>query len=250
MRQGGRQAFSLPAALGIADSLTSEAHMRVFLASFPRSGNTFLRHVIETVYGWQTYTVYQDERIENVFDGDRQWAGQDAPVACIKTHETWTPQMYAYGDGWSRAIHLVRDGRDTLISLVHRCTTGDYHDNLRAAIDGQIPNPATPGKGFDWSEHTRSWRKRVAPTQRLYFRDLIADPVETVCHTLSRLGVSWPESGSRPLTFTELQQRNPAFFRRGKTNAWRDEMPLDLQKRFWDRHGAEMVNLGYTEGQV
>ena len=34
--------------------------MIVWLASYPRSGNTFLRVVLHNVYGVSTYSVYED----------------------------------------------------------------------------------------------------------------------------------------------------------------------------------------------
>ena len=94
--------------------------MIVWLASYPRSGNTFLRIVLHRLYGVPTYSVYDDDdpvaqRVGPDLVGWRPKPGDRtemiaAPgVHFVKTHKR------RKGDG-SPAVYLVRDGRDALVS--------------------------------------------------------------------------------------------------------------------------------------
>jgi hypothetical protein len=47
-------------------------------------------------------------------------------------------------------------------------------------------------------------------------------------------------------SFEVLNQLQPAFFRKGRTGAWREEMPPALHRLFWQRHGETMTALGYN----
>src|SRR5215475_14583534 len=97
--------------------------MVVWLASYPRSGNTFLRIVLHRLYGVPTYSVYDDDdpvaqRVGPDLVGyrpkplDRAAMRESAEVFFTKTHKR------RKGDGY-RAIYLVRDGRDAVVSKAH-----------------------------------------------------------------------------------------------------------------------------------
>jgi hypothetical protein len=53
-----------------------------------------------------------------------------------------------------------------------------------------------------------------------------------------------PPSGSAP-SFEELKARDPRSFPKGKAGGWKEEMPGELEKLFWNLHGATMARLGY-----
>src|SRR5262245_30570346 len=97
--------------------------MIVWLASYPRSGNTFLRIILHRVYGAPTYSVYDDDdpvaqRVGTELVGYRpKPLSRSEPIASedvyfVKTHKRRKP------DG-SAAIYLVRDGRDAVVSHTH-----------------------------------------------------------------------------------------------------------------------------------
>lgn len=97
--------------------------MIVWVASFPRSGNTFFRIVLHRLYGVPTYVVYD-------FDGVADQIGPDligyrdrtmsfdrmresSEVFFIKTHRQRNDPLVSKQD---EAICLVRDGRDCVVS--------------------------------------------------------------------------------------------------------------------------------------
>src|SRR3954468_8987783 len=104
--------------------------MLVWLASYPRSGNTLLRTIFRNAFGISTYSVY-NENEARVFDaqggGVTEMVGHanlgsspeafldqarrsEAPVL-VKTHDRPVDA--------ERAIYVVRDGRAACVSYWH-----------------------------------------------------------------------------------------------------------------------------------
>ena len=103
----------------------------IWLASFPRSGNTFARNVLFQAYGLQSTEVNQ-----KVFAYSSTY--REFPV--VKTH--LLPSDLEYIDDNDIIVYLVRDGRDALVSIAHHRSNiiepgSDLMDNLTLAINAQ-----------------------------------------------------------------------------------------------------------------
>ena len=216
----------------------------LWLASYPRSGNTFFRIVLHEVYGVESSEFPKHEDY--------------ADYAVVKTHER--PREIEPGDPDIPAVYLVRDGRDTVVSMAHHRSNiiepgSDYLTNLDASI------VAANGSHFGgWSTHVEEWLERASLV--IHFEDLIVDPIAELERLRPFLDLPKPERDRVP-TFKDLRQRsyltgygkhlklrNPQwrrkFFRRGRVGAWRDEMPLEARVIFMKQHGATMEKMGYA----
>ncbi len=117
----------------------------IWLASYPRSGNTFFRIVLHEVYGIPSSTFHR----EDAYPVDDDYASY--PV--VKTH--LLPHEIVPQNPDIPAVYLVRDGRDAVVSMAHHRTDlvaagSDYAENLTATI------LAADGSHFGgWSEHAR-----------------------------------------------------------------------------------------------
>jgi hypothetical protein len=67
---------------------------------------------------------------------------------------------------------------------------------------------------------------------------------------MTAIGFTPPETGaSNPAAFDDMQKLSPHFFRKGRTGAWREDMPRELHLLFWRRHGETMRALGYRDDE-
>jgi hypothetical protein len=228
--------------------------MIVWLASFPRSGNTMFRMLLQELYGVRSHSVY-DESPAAVPDPDTllgvagsmrlaglpQGLADDDGIHFVKTHEGPTDS--------SPAVCLVRDGRDALVSYAHfqrsfipAHTGRPFETVLRELITSRHVF-------HSWSENVASWCRRssAAPNAWVRYEDMVKDPLTTVARCLHQLRIELPKVGETIRDFAELQQRWPKFFRKGKTGAWREEMPDELHRLFWQHHGSMMERFGYLE---
>ncbi len=232
--------------------------MLIWLASYPRSGNTFFRILLNRLYGFNTTTGYDDndpvaQMIGPQFVGyePRQYALENLvnrpEISFVKTHRQ--PHRVSCGD--QPAIYLVRDGRDAIVSFAHfraqaQLKQGkpvDIYQLMKALILEE-----SLGTG-NWGQNVLHWLKRSAPPLVIRYEQLILDPQREVARALTyfNLDISGKTPSSAP-SFPELQTINPAFFRRGVVGSYQDEMPQALQKCFWEQahHAEAMALLNYT----
>ncbi|RKF23624.1 sulfotransferase domain-containing protein [Micromonospora globbae] len=161
----------------------------------------------------------------------------------IKTHRQRDPNVHED----DRAICLVRDGRDALVSWARQASEDDpsrYEDELRAKI---LSRSAT-GTG-SWGSNILSWLRPPAPhRQVLRYEDLTTAPAVTVQAVIAALiPTLTPLVGAVIPSLAELRQADNQFFRRGRTGTHRDELPDYLHELFWSRadNRTAMHLLGY-----
>jgi hypothetical protein len=215
----------------------------VWIASFPRSGNTFLRIVLNRLYGVRTSVVYDfdgvADRLGSSLVGFEERPGtfaamRESPeVHLVKTHR---PRDELILDG-DKAICLVRDGRDCLVSWARQRSEDGvrcFADELRDVIF----LPAGRGAG-QWGLNVLSWLQPPHPGRIvLRYGELIDNPgaaFRRVAGTLG-LGLELVTTAAIP-TFAELNQVDGRFFHRGFTGTYRDELPEDLHQAFWAQPG-------------
>jgi len=229
--------------------------MIVWLASFPRSGNTFLRILLHRLYGITTSVVYDVDGVARrvgeelvgytVRSGSYEAMRQSETLHFIKTHR----QRDDLVDDADRAICLVRDGRDALVSWARQRSEAD-RSQYRPILEALIETSSPKGTG-SWGRNVLSWvQSPPTHTVQVRYETLIADPDAAAARIVGavaprlRLRVD-PQIPS----FVELQRVDPLFFRRGMVGTHRDELPDDLHSLFWSRpdNRDAMSLLGYTQ---
>lgn len=217
-----------------------------WLASYPRSGNTLLRVILNRCFGLFSQSLYDDNEFsepairdlvghEAVGADPRKFleeARQSARRLYVKTHEM-------PGRDSNRAICVVRDGRAAIVSHMHflRDVMGNSNVSLEDVVRGRA--------GLSWSEHVRAWALSGRPnTLVLRFEDLAAsDPMslQAISHFIGR-----PLAREFDITFQGLHAHNPQFFRTGSNEANLAEMDGKALALFDELHGATLRDMGYV----
>lgn len=252
----------------------------VLLASFPRSGNTYLRNILYDVYGiysWNNLRKYYNnfdhidelkKKISRGKSNDKKLnrlaeMEQLASSRVMKTHERPGNILPECSPG-VKIIYLIRDGRDACISSAHHRSDivspgSDFLGNLRDAI------LASMGTHFGgWSKNVEEWMEVAHKV--IFFEDLVHDPIGTVEQLRDVLPLPEPDvsrlptfesqregsshfgGGARPqLSDEERENFNKKFFRSGKIGGWKDEMPVDIQELYWEKHGSISESIGYMK---
>ena len=222
--------------------------MIVWLASYPRSGNTFFRILLKQLYGINTPTAYVGadytafevgkELVGHVAD---EWMVEEmaskSELLIVKTHRR-TPDNYP-------AIYLHRDGRDSIVSYTRKKSKNtSYHDALKELITTSKSSTGT------WGQNVLHWLNRDSEnTVYVSYEDLIANPEHVVEQTLHKLRLDsrlQKKYQSAP-AFEDLHTVNSQFFRRGVIGSYKDEMPDELHELFWQQpeHQEAMKLPGY-----
>lgn len=185
----------------------------------------------------------------------------------LKIHRLTSPRLIK-SHSWfrseiPRAVYLVRDGRDVLVSLYHYLITrqGKHTQFLEFTagyLDGQY--------GQLWHENVQSW---LCDGRKILGEDLLVIRFEelkkSTQKSLSRaaqflhfpaedqlLGQAVEAAGLTRMREIESRRRgqvkegNQSFYRGGQSGEWRDYFSSKLENRFMEASGTAMELAGYT----
>jgi hypothetical protein len=249
----------------------------VFLASYPRSGSTWLRFILfEILTGKDAGFQALETRLPEVN------AHRGVPPVLpgggrfIKTHEK-------YRKDYRKAVFLVRDVRDVFLSIyagsvelgmTSIVSEGDFDSFLLSFLEGRALQMGS------WQEHTRSWLESpIANDGNLAvvrYEDLRQNPEQVVGQLLEFLGVPVDARMIRNAIENNALQRMRAkedcarragersgllysrnsvsedgrFIRRGAIGGWRSQLTDEQLKIIWQYAGDTLAAAGYEPGHA
>ena len=277
--------------------------MIVWLASYPKSGNTYLRSFLST-YFFSKDDSYSFDLLKNIGQypktsvfsrlginiKDRHEVAKShlkvqkkindsKTLKFLKTHSSFV-KMDGYSftdlDNTLGVIYVVRDPRDVIISFSNHNdqpinkTLEMINDNFILDADDENRVPVYMGS---WSFHYNSWKpfKRVNKYILVKYEDLIKNKEKTfkeILYFLKNLAnvnfkiedkkikkiiqeiefeklkkleekIGFPESKKTK------QGKKIAFFRKGSSQQWRNNLDLKTRKSIETSCEKEMKELGY-----
>lgn len=224
--------------------------MIIWIASYPRSGNTLCRIILKEAFGYHSYSIFNDkdigsdeatrevvghEFLPDVWEKQYPALQQSSEKTFVKTH------LAPFDDG--KALYIVRDPRDVVTSYYH------YYQNIKNTHLG-IQEFIKGRTGFGgWGNHLDEWDPLTRPnTLLLKYEDFVADPAREI----GRIGEF---CGIQPVNtwvndFEKYRSINPKFFRKGKVGGHASEIGDEEQRLLWSYCGDWMAKLGYGQAQA
>ena len=208
----------------------------IWLASYPRSGNTFVRNILYEVYGIESSVFHT---IPN-----RKKDPEYHRSAVVKTHELPEKLDPRFRD--RPVVYLIRDGRDAIVSEAwHRKNFHDPRSKIKLNMLEAVLAAGDSHFG-GWARNVAEWIARADLLIR--FEDLIRDPfkevekLRSVIHLPEARKERLPDflsqkTGTPRYGRVQSSGRNAEFFRKGRSGGWKEEMPAAIQSVFWRYHG-------------
>lgn len=205
----------------------------VWLASFPRSGNTFLRTILWNCFGLRSASVYPDDLGENStidaavghIELSKGQTFNPGEPALIKTHNP--PPEHT-----GKVIYIVRDGREAISSLYHFY---NKKVSLKDIIEGHH-------RFATWTTHIAVWNPFERPNSLLLRYE---NMVTSLPRTLEALG----EFIGKPVLSETLPSRQSLASVDGKWirsgSQWSETLKAQDLKLFDQVNGKMMEHLGY-----
>jgi hypothetical protein len=210
----------------------------LLLASYPKSGNTWIRFFLCNLISLQEWNGREvsfpllDSTMPEFGNSNllRHWPHNTIPRV-VKTHKKWWPIFQGID-----AILLVRDPRDVMVSYYfYKC--GKVKSEFNGSFSEFIrdPNLGVPA----WVRHYRSWKTRANIFLR--FEDLKSDDISTFQKLSSAINVGASKSTikeavrrSRFEKMKEVEEKygvrtdvehfheESQFMRKGKSGDWKE----------------------------
>lgn len=229
-----------------------------FLASYPKSGNTWVKFMLATLYADRELGYEDVERIIPAVGFHREAPRiGDKGGRVVKTHEKYRP-------GYRRGIYIVRDPRDVAISFYYYLRReGQYSRSLgdwfQDFLCGRI------GSSGAWDEHVEGWLKASRGSfgiSLIRYEDIFTDPFAVMRMIVDELGLVVADERLRDAIskntadkMREKEKEAPAwmvprgqnipFVRAARIEQWKEAMDGVVRERFADRFGRQMEELGY-----
>jgi len=210
------------------------AHRLVWLASYPRSGNTFLRTILRHCFGLRSASVYPEdlggnraleEYVGHIEHGPEMYDRlQENGISLVKTHE--------YPQDANSAIYVLRDGRAACVSLWKF-----YQKSipLETVIEGWH-------RFGTWADHVKAWSPKDRPgTLLLNYEELRHDlpgSLDKISRFLSR-----PVIGDRLPDRDTIAASDGRWVR--KESSWQTELEGRNLARFNEINGEVLEAYGY-----
>jgi hypothetical protein len=236
----------------------------IFVASYPRSGSTWLRFLL-----FEALTK-RDAGFDDVnrYIPDVGMHRDAVPLLptggrLIKTHEAFRPE-------YKRAIYIVRDVRDVALSeyayeKAQGWISGSLDEFLESFVRGKVN-----GYG-SWHEHAGSWLESPLAKRGdllvVRYGDLKREPESNLSQIASFVGVKLdgeiiraairnnsfqnmrkkeeeaPQIGYDPRTKSIAEDKR--FVRSGKVGGWRERLTQEQIARLTESGGEMLVRLGF-----
>ncbi|TRY68247.1 hypothetical protein TCAL_04080 [Tigriopus californicus] len=210
----------------------------VALASFPGSGNTWLRYLIQQASGILTGSVYKDYALlKNGFPAENIVNGS---VVVIKTHEFGQQSLQAF----DKAILLVRDPFSALQAEFNRRSGGHVgHASIEKyrRNNGKYWRTFVHSKGADWEKMNLAWMDGFPPQDRLivFYDDLMNQTEIELRRALNFLNMSVSEA-----MMTCAMSKREGIYKRSKKVLNFDVFDSDMRQMLTDRQSRVFGNLG------
>ena len=222
--------------------------MIIWLASYPRSGNTLLRTIFKQSMGLESYSDENDssgfsKQVTEAYGGaffDSSWdsfyryASNSKKIFLVKTHQPPRDSQ--------PVIYVVRDGRSAIESYVN------FHKDFVNKTNCPSIMQLIIGDDYygNWSSHYLEWSSRVeGELMLLRFEELGCANSQL----LERIGLFINFEGEIRTFNNPLKNLNliePKFFRASKTVFERSsEWTEELEMLFIVLHGDLLIELDY-----
>ena len=187
--------------------------MIIWLASYPKSGNTWVRSIISSILFSDNGEIKNFDLLENIdqyptkkyFKGliqnfgngveiQKNWINsqirinKDKKVKFFKTHHLYCKygdNSFTDANNTLGVIHIVRDPRDLINSLKHHWSLSDSQESMNKLLDVQNAtglkmeddkNYSFPVMISSWNNHYNSWKKIKKNYLLIKYEDLIDNP--------------------------------------------------------------------------
>ncbi|MBI1260264.1 MAG: sulfotransferase domain-containing protein [Rhizobiales bacterium] len=269
----------------------------IWLASYPKSGNTWMRAFLANlladlpspvpVNNLGNFCIGESDRklYEGVLPKPLEEVGvKEITALRPRVHESLTHfskgpvfvKTHNYMGSWfdvpllnlqvtKAAIYIVRNPLDVVPSAAnHFNETIDQAIKRLATVGNGTPLTAShiPEVHNSWSLHVDTWSLHPNPHMlALRYEDLVANPEIQFRRVMQFLGLPQDEKRLQKAIrhssfnalkaqedrggFRERPEHSKAFFREGRSEAWRDILTPDQVRQIINDHRATMQRLGY-----
>jgi hypothetical protein len=236
----------------------------IFIVSYPKSGNTWMRFLIGNLFWKDGATDFSnlEQRVPDIYRNVEKALQSRPRPRLLKSHEPFDPR-------YKKLIYIVRDPRDVLVSYYFhelKFRTIDESVSILDFTERFLNGDVNPSFG-SWAENAGSWigaRQDTPGFLLLRYEDLKTDTIKNISPVADFIGGRSPEmvrkaveactaERMRELERTQGQswdalkktRKDIPFVRSAVAGGWREHLDSAITSEMERRWGKLMRTLGY-----
>jgi len=230
----------------------------VWLVSYPRSGNTWLRFLMANIQHPEADVNYHsiDKLVPDWHQKGYNWQPDES--------FNWSPVMvkshWIYEPDYNKVIYLYRDPRDVALSYYYY-SQGDWSIEFKGTFDEYLRRIFIPGGLYGrWDKHINFWFDVIDKSDVLFvkYEELYEDTLSKVITMGNflgmRLGLKEAELVVNKSSFSELKKiraRDGVHLKKmgltGRPGGWKKNLTEEQKELIWKEFGKVAEKLGYKE---
>lgn len=229
----------------------------VFLVSYPKSGNTWVRFLLANILQQTSNNSVDFHTVQSIIP---EVIRNDAFIQQLSRPRIM--KSHAYNVSYPRTIYILRDGRDVYVSYyLYRQKTLPEGMSFKDFLSSATHYPCL------WSEHVKFWLDFQKDTDNFLlvrYEDLISDTYQQLQRILNFISLNCDErliqgaieassfSSMKNLEFErgrpyKSQEGAEVFVRRGAVGDWRNFFSSSEKEIFNRNEGNLLVELNYAQ---
>lgn len=228
--------------------------MKIIVSEYPKSGGTWVVSMLGDALDLPKRDIYVGNGYQAFDVRKHPWyinaADLELSASCIvKSHELPDSHLVRFP---ARFIHLVRDGRDVVVSKYFYekdfCVANGISTSFEAPFDEYVRRVAG-----EWHEYLVAWLRLMPHYYR--YEDCLKDPARVLQNMLNDLEVVVPEAHIWAAVQTNSKDRlrrafdqtfaHNTFVRQGLSGDWRNYFSAGNVRDFKALAGQLLIDLGY-----
>lgn len=227
---------------------------RIIVTEYPKSGGTWIVSLLGDCLGLAKRDIYVDDKFK-LFDVHKHpWYQSESdlnlpPTCVIKSHELPNSPLIDFP---AQIIHVVRDGRDVIVSKYFYesefCVKNGIYPSFDIAWGDYVKKTA-----LEWNNYILAWLGTDCPWFR--YEDLLNDTFANLTKILHILHRPVPEDRVRAVIDANIPENTRralskafsynTFVRKAVAGDWKNHFTADDLSVFWKCAGESMRQLGY-----
>ncbi|MDA8429798.1 MAG: sulfotransferase domain-containing protein [Geobacteraceae bacterium] len=227
----------------------------VFLVSYPRSGNTWMRYllsnILEPCKAWHLRNI--NEVVPDIYEVD---ISLFARPRIIKSHEPFTCL-------YPKVIYMYRDGRDVAASYYNLSKTAfGYKKSFEVFLLAMLTGGKEAVFG-SWQAHVSGWLDAAQSGSVFYIK--YEDLCQNTVNVMEKLGCFMGNNFDRVMILSaidkstfDVQKEHVKKYSehyvkgfhggiKGGPGKWREVFTEEMNELFWHHAGVLMTRLGYKK---
>jgi len=234
----------------------NESSLKLIVTEFPKSGGSWFVSLLATSLDLPKRDIYVNDEFKGFdltyhpwYEGESSYNLTDSCV--IKSHELPGSALHNVS---SNIVHLVRDGRDVVVSKYYHdkdfCVNNGIFESFTMTFQEFLEKTAT-----EWSHYITAWSKQNVIQCR--YEDLLDDPSLVLKRVLTKFNLNVDnnkihnaiQSNTKDKMHESLDKafKHNTFVRKGIAGDWRNHFSETDKSIFKKCAGESLMLLGYEQ---